>query len=336
MKDNIAILLKTYRGDFRYIPRLLDSYIEYNKDEIPLYIVMPEADVELFSKTFQSYVPFIKKIISEETFISDRVKKLNGWKVQQVVKLSFWELGLCDNYFCIDTDSYFIRDFYVNDFMYDEKIPYTILFEDKELKTDPEYRMYWDVRQKQLEKICESIEYYPKKLMTCHGFQIFSTVVLENLKEVFMKEKGYDYVDLLEIAPYEFSWYNFWIQKTEIIPIYICEPLFKTFHLREHQAIAYLRKMTEKDIARAYIGIVVQSNWNPKKTQKYDDMNAEMWLPPKYLGVTCKLYRNTLLKFIPQKLEILKGKFILLGEIVKRDGIKVTLKKLIRFLGGKK
>lgn len=39
-----AFLLKTYIGDFQYVQRLISSFLKYNRDNIPLYIVVEQKD----------------------------------------------------------------------------------------------------------------------------------------------------------------------------------------------------------------------------------------------------------------------------------------------------
>ncbi len=34
-----------------------------------------------------------------------------GYINQEIVKLAFWELGLTENYFCVDSDAVFVRPF---------------------------------------------------------------------------------------------------------------------------------------------------------------------------------------------------------------------------------
>jgi len=53
-----------------------------------------------------------------------------------------------------------------------------------------------------------------------------------------------------------------WLQKDKTIPIEIREPLIKLFY-KKSQHIEYLKKgITLKDIARGYIGYVINSNYS--------------------------------------------------------------------------
>jgi len=64
------------------------------------------------------------------------------------------------------------------------------------------------------------------------------------------------------VSPYEFSWYNFWLQKTRTIPIHAREPLAKVFHHEGHHMEYLLRGVTTEDIARGYLAVVVNSNYS--------------------------------------------------------------------------
>ena len=269
--ENFAFFLKTYRADYDRAVRLIDTYRKYNMELLPLYIACPKTDIHLFSSLEGTGV----YIVPEEDICSGVFTRDNVWPAgylnQEIYKLSFWETGLCANYMCIDSDAIFIRPFYKRDFMYDDDTPYTSLEEDNDLMADNYYnRLYWNGRMKLIEKIEDELDYHPYHLLTCHGFQIFSGRVLESLKNDFMRPRGYDYKKLIEIAPYEFSWYNLWLQKTEVIPIYPIGYLFKTFHLKQHHIASVLQGMRIEDWAKGYVGIIVNSNYSVGKGDYYD------------------------------------------------------------------
>jgi hypothetical protein len=95
--------------------------------------------------------------------------------------------------------------------------------------------------------------------------QVLNIKVLKSLKEDFMQNKGLTYADLIKIAPYEFTWYNVWFQKCNLVKEYAVEPFFKTFHMRIDYNFSRLKLLKEDDLARAYVGIVLNSNWGNKK-----------------------------------------------------------------------
>jgi hypothetical protein len=148
--------------------------------------------------------------------------------------------------------------------MYDIETPYTLLVEDNELKVEPEYyNNYWVGRDIEIRKIIKSIGLPEKNhYLTCHGFGIFSSQVLSSLMEKFMKPNNYNYSSLLEIAPYEFSWYNLWLQFDKPIEIHIREPLFKYYHHKNHHLESVIKNLTTEDISRGYVGLVINSNYS--------------------------------------------------------------------------
>jgi hypothetical protein len=269
MRNKFVILLKTFLDDLVYIERLIPSFNKHNIDNVPLYLVVPQKDINTFDRFLNQNV----KILSEELF-KDKltltpVCDINpGYINQEIIKISFWELDLCENYFCLDSDCEFIRDFYISDFMFDDDTPYTILIEDNELKVEPEYyNSFWVPREEKIRLIQNEIGFIDKRMLTCHGNAVLSAKVLNSFKSDFLIARNKTYIDILEIAPYEFSWYNIWLQKKEIIPIKVREPLFKVFH-HENHLIDYIRRGTSlNDIARGYIGITINSNWQKSRYQ---------------------------------------------------------------------
>lgn len=261
----IAILLKTYLGDIKYVERLIDSYRIHNSDNIPLYIVAPGSDLLEFQKFTGNNI----ELFSDESITSNLVHDNSvmgirpGYINQEIIKLAFWEKKLCKNYFCMDSDGVFIRDFFITDFMYDDETPYTILVEDNELKVEPEYyNTYWIGREKLIRKIQEEVGLVDERILTCHAFAIFSCKVLESFYYKYLIPLNRTYIDLMKIAPYEFSWYNMWLQKDKTIGIEIKEPIIKFFHQKSHH-IEYVRKgITTKDIARGFIGYNINSNYS--------------------------------------------------------------------------
>lgn len=257
-----GFFLKTYSADYSRVVRLIDSYKKNNIESLPMYIACPKKDISLFQELQGENIFLIEEETICENVFTEDTKMSAGYLNQQIYKLAFWEKGLCANYMCLDSDAIFIRPFYKKDFMYDEDVPYTTLVEDNDLQADLYYnKWYWNNRREEIRKIENEIEFHPYHLLTCHGFQIFSGRALKSLRDDFMVSKGYTYKDLIRIAPYEFSWYNLWVQKTNVIPIHYIEPLFKCFHMKQHHVFYVLQGMKLEDWAKGYIGIIVNSNY---------------------------------------------------------------------------
>jgi hypothetical protein len=259
-----AMLLKSYSGDFEYAKRLIESFTRFNSDQITLYVVVPESDQNLFSSIICGNTELISENAFAQHLVDHEVHGIRpGYINQEIVKLAFWELGLAANYFCVDSDAEFIREFHVSDFLHDSNTPYSVLVQDLELAVDPEYyQQYWVTREKEIARIAELIGWESRVINTCHGHTVFSAKVLESFVREFLHPRGWDYSDALAESPYEFTWYNMWLQKSRVIDIYPREPWIKVFHT-ESQHLEYLmRNITVSDIARGYLGVVVNSNYS--------------------------------------------------------------------------
>jgi hypothetical protein len=259
----LALLLKSYGGDADLAERMIASFTQFNGEGLPLLIVVPDEDLTRFAGFAGDHVTLLPESRLGQYLVTEAVAGVRpGYINQEIVKLAFWELDLAENYFCIDSDAVFVRPFGRDDFMLDETTPYTVLVEDNELKVEPRYyEQHWKGREVHLRRIQELVGLDDRRLMSCHGHQVMSSTVLRSLKEDFLEPRGWTYADMLAEAPYEFTWYNMWLQKSQVIPIAIREPLVKTFH-HEGQHLEYaLRGIGTDDIARGFVGVVVNSNY---------------------------------------------------------------------------
>ena len=258
------MLLKSYSGDAQYARRLLKSFEKFNIERIPLFIVVPESDVNVFTEMQVSNCTVLSERLFEKHLAEHDVHGIRpGYINQEIVKLAFWELELAANYFCVDSDAEFIREFRVSDFMFDSGTPYSVLVQDLELAVNPDYyQQYWTTREHEFRVIAETIGLDTRVLLTCHGHTVFSSKVLKSFVSDFLVPRNWDYVDALELSPYEFTWYNMWLQKSQVIEVHPREPWIKVFH-SESQHLEYLmRGVTLTDIARGFLGVVVNSNFS--------------------------------------------------------------------------
>ncbi len=262
-KHQLAFLLKSYSQDAELAARMVTSFHEFNLDNIPLYIVVPDPDLNLFAEFETDNVTLIPESKFDRHLVNEPVHDLRpGYINQEIVKLAFWELGLCGNYFCVDSDAEFIRPFTISDFMFDSHTPYSVLVQDLELAVEPQYyNQYWQSREKEIEHIATMLELDTRVMLTCHGHQVFSAKVLESFVNDFLNPRGWDYRDALAQAPYEFTWYNLWLQKAKPHVIHSREPWVKVFH-HEGQYLEYLsRGVSVEDLARGYLAVVINSSF---------------------------------------------------------------------------
>ena len=255
--NNIVLYCKSYRNDVSRAKNLSESIKKYNSDNIPFYISVPQSDLALFKSELGDGV----EIISDESIHP----KLNGWTGQQVIKSQFWKLNLCKNYVCLDSDTYFIKNFYESDFLYEDDIPYTVCHEDKEL-------MEWSIRSSLQFDIQKSFREDRDKVMelfTRNGAYydfgpsptIWSSKVWKSLFDNYIIPNDLTFEQLIKFSPSEFTWYGEWLLKSKVIPIYPKQPICKVFHYREQYDEAKAKGYTEKDFSRNYLGIIMQSNW---------------------------------------------------------------------------
>lgn len=260
----LGLLLKSYAGDHAYAVRLIASFRAHNPTGLTLYCVVPESDVPLFTPLAGGDVQVLSEEPFARHFTNEPIHGIRpGYINQEIVKLAFWELGLVDSYFCIDSDALIIRDISESDFLSPDDWPYTVLVEDKDLHAEPAYyKQYWQSREQAMRLIADTIGFEDPILRTCHGHQVMSATVLESFVSGFLSPRGWDYLDALKVAPYEFSWYNFWLQHTRVIPLHQREPFVKVFH-NERQYLEFLVSGAKiDDLARAYVAVVINSNFS--------------------------------------------------------------------------
>ncbi len=262
--QDIGLLLRSYADDFDYAQRLVESFHQHNTDALTLYVVVSTPDMELFGSLASHDVVVMDDSALTHYFTDTEVHGIRpGYINQEIVKLAFWELGLTRNYFCVDSDAVFIRDFRAQDFLAPDGFPFSILVEDKELLVEPRYFAdYWQSREQALIQIAQEVGLNDTPLLTCHGHQVFSSAVLRSFRDDFLGPRGWTYLDALQVSPYEFSWYNFWLQKVHAIPIHAREPLVKVFHDEDQHVASLARGVGVEDLARAYLAVVVNSNFS--------------------------------------------------------------------------
>jgi len=243
---------------------MVKSFHEFNSDSLVLFVVVPETDRELFEQFACATIQVVSENRLAKYLVDREVHGMRpGYINQEIVKLAFWELELCANYFCVDSDAEFIRSFGVSDFMFDSNTPYSVLVQDLELAVEPEYfKQYWGSRETELRSIAEIMGLDSRVVLTCHGHTVFSAVVLRSFVSEFLKARSWSYLHALEFSPYEFTWYNLWLQKSRVLEIHPREPWIKVFHNQAQHMEYLLRGITLSDIARGYLGVVVNSNYS--------------------------------------------------------------------------
>ena len=271
MSFDLALLIVSFRPDFSYLRRLLDSIEKYNVDKLPVILILPKDDIELAKSTLP--LSNIKYIFEEEWFSKDielgNVGNFRrGYIMQGIIKLHAWKLGIAKNYFSVDSDTYFIRNFGKSDFFNFEDQVYSILSQEKYLRVEPSFRSYDLPRQPKIDEIRKRVDVQDSRLLQSQVNVILSSKVLESFTTEGMEFLRMNYTSLFSLAPYEYGWYGFWLQKSKLIPIIPIEPLIYNFYTRGLYENALFAGISETDIARGYIGISKNSNWYGRYTSR--------------------------------------------------------------------
>lgn len=257
--NELVLYCKSYRNDVERVRTLLESVVKHNKSAIPFYISVPAEDVELFRNALGT---------SDYTLVTDDEicgRFAQSWISQQIVKASFWKLGTCKNYVMIDSDSYFIRDFTVEDFMI-EGVPYTVMHEQKDL-------FHWTVKNIQTLGFDPQKSFGECRLATMGLFDrkgrlydfgpspvIWSSEVWKSLEEKYIKPNDLTLEKAICSIASEFTWYGEWLLVDKTIPIWPVEPIFKVFHYLPQYQEYKNNGYTEEHWSRNYLGLVMQSS----------------------------------------------------------------------------
>jgi hypothetical protein len=296
---NFVFYCKTYSGDYDRFQKLVETFHQFNKDSIMMYVSVPKTEIS----SYEHFVCSTLSVITDESFAEKYMTDSfvggirPGYINQEICKLTFFKTNLCNNYLCLDSDLIFIRNFYIMNFMHSDSIPYTVLVMDKDLSVQKTYRkQFWIERQKSIEKIYKYVGLDDRRRRTCHGMQVFNTEVLESFEKDFMVPRQLSFINLLEIAPYEFTWYNVWFQTCKLVPEYAVEPFFKMLGIREDYIFSHLENIEKTDFAYAYVGIVMNSKWSPPTPLDYPP-------PPNKFSLfyKCIIQDENFIQFIPLK-----------------------------------
>lgn len=276
-KYNLVLFCKSYRGDIKRIKILKDSIDKFNADKIPFVVSCPSNDKSLFEKTLRTNnekYDFI--IISDEDVLSannlDSSVKQN-WRTQQIIKLGFYKMGLCNHYTIFDSDCYFIDNFYISDFMYDDNTPYLFMTENLSPTTNHLFIKNYFNRQ-------------GRTYDFVHMSQVFSTDVLQDMEQNLLRKNNLTFVDLINMYSYEFNWYGEYLLHSEIHDIIPAIPKLRRYDYQEDYVLDRHRGIRIKDLIKmGYNGIIMQKGW----------LNRSVYRDPWY-GKIARIKRNVFFK----------------------------------------
>ncbi len=263
--EKMVLFIKSYKPDFIACKNLVESIVRFNRDDIKLYISVNDEDFTLFKDN----LPTDDLQLVKDSDIIER-KTNDTWRYQQIVKSQLYRLGITENYVCIDSDSYFITDFYLSDFI-ENDIPYTIIHQQKELFSwlSINRKYFKDDPKNYFENISKVIMNRLGRKGICYDYgpspTIWSNKIWKSFHDDYLTKNDIDYSNLIEEYPSEFTWYGEWLLKSKIIPVFPKEPLFKVFHYEKQYHDFIKSGHTIQSIKENYLGVVLQSNWRRKR-----------------------------------------------------------------------
>jgi hypothetical protein len=266
---DLALFCKSYREDLRRAVRLCQSVREFNRDSIPFYVCVPPRDRDAFADALREFEIVLlddAEVVACNARIDlDRFAQLPGGKAQQIVKAEFWRYGAAGDYLCLDSDSYFLRDFRRSDFISPQGHPYTVMHEAKELLHFAALSGMDKIPRDRARECAEIMGLFGRG-GRCFEFGptpvIWSGRVWRDLDEKFLAPKGLTIIDAIDLHPGELRWYGEALLAFGGIPLLPIEPIFRCYHYEEQYYL--YRKIGESDaaVARNYLGVCRQSNWD--------------------------------------------------------------------------
>ena len=259
--EKIVLFCKSYRGDIERFKVQAESVRNYNKDNIPFYICIPKNDKNIFDPIVKEcnikvfFDEDISNLVSEQSHFTQQLFKIEFMRSSNVAKY----------YFLMDSDMYFIRDFYVNDF-FNNEVPYMTMHECKDL-LEYSYLIHGDNRlntwfEGERKPIMELFGRKGKCYDYSGSANLYIADVFIRLYNDYCKPNKLNFLDLLNHCSSENTWYGEYALATNT-PFYPCGPMFKTFHYPWQYSHHKSLGITEEMISKNYLGITMQSNWGP-------------------------------------------------------------------------
>ena len=264
----LVLYCKSYRTDLRRVVRLAQSIRQFNTENIPFYVSVPQSDFSLFR---EHLAEFNTSLLTDEEILgaspriqAGQIEKMPGSMSQQVVKSEFWRLGHSISYVCLDSDAIFIRPFSTADFVAPDGVPYTVLDEAHELLDDAIRHRHERVLQAFVRE-AELVQGIFGRKGRRYSFGPFPLVwhraVWESLDINFLQPKNLSFADAIELAPIESRWYGEALLAYKEIPLLPCQAIFKVYHYAWQLDRDRRNSVNNEILKEIYVGVIYQSAW---------------------------------------------------------------------------
>lgn len=265
--SNFVLYCKSYSTDLKRLVRLAQSIQTFNREHIPFHVSVPRTERVLFETHLRGLDVVLhsdEDILQASQADIERVRRMPGAVSQQVVKSSFWQLGISEMYLCLDSDAFFLRPFGVADFVHPDGTPYTVLDEAHELLDD--------ARQQGKARVVDAFFQEAHQFQTlferkgrAYSFGPFPLVwhraVWESLHTHYLAPRGMSLVDAIEQAPIESRWYGEALLKYRAISLLPSQALFKVYHYAWQMDRDKRVGNDLQQLSQVYCGAIFQSAW---------------------------------------------------------------------------
>jgi hypothetical protein len=268
LKD-FVLYCKSYSKDFLRLKLLLQSIQQYNVEKIPFYISTASSEKyfleEVLGTKGYTWVADEDIVLANPRASLEQYLAMPGRLSQQIIKAEFWRLGIAENYLCIDSDSKFISDFKHADFITDDKIPFTVLHQNKELfqlaENRGHHKIVRDLRL-EVERVKALFDRSGPNFYYAPSPFNWSAKVWRSLDVGFLQPRTITLWDLITPEHPESLIYGEALLKYQAIPFLAIEPLFRAYHYDWQYFLMKRLGETEEKLARHYLGVIYQSAWD--------------------------------------------------------------------------
>ena len=264
----LALYCKSFRTDLRRVLRLAESIEQFNQDNLPFYVSVPNTELSLFQQHLQE---FNVTLIADEAIIEANsniclatFKALPGNISQQIVKSEFWRLNQSLSYLCLDSDSVFIRNFTHKEFVAPDGTPYSVITEAQDLQFEALCRGKLSVIN-DFRREAETIQTIFQRPGKAYSFgpmpMVWHRAVWESLEQQYLIPRGMNFLEAIQLAPLESRWYGEALLRFCAIPLLPSEPFFKVYHYAWQLDRDRCHGITDEQLAKLYSGVIFQSSW---------------------------------------------------------------------------
>lgn len=270
MSHNLILYCKTFGRDFQRLKRLYESIEKHNKDNIPFFISAPSAEKELLQKIIgtEGY-----EFVPDESIWNFKYQ-MDGWRSQQIIKSNIWKAVDTENYICIDSDQFFIKDFYVKDFIHPSGTLYSVVHENKEVQ---QYEKLFFGKNYKDNGYCKAVNAYRQAFGSHHGKVYdygpppyhWSVKVWKHFEDNYLTPNDLTFETFqlamqqnYKIAFREAVTYGEYLLAARPIELHPISGVFKFYHWKEMYEFEQKTELGKlENIEANFLGVTLQSNW---------------------------------------------------------------------------